>query len=377
MSLTWNFTIQDNSPFVNYSPFADGGLANGWQPWYTKSGFLKEPGEGGDGDGYHITSLPGASFSLEFHGTGVNLYGTTNSSYAVLIDSVEQKLPAVSKDLIYQTTSLQDGPHNLTVTVSPKAKQQFAFDRVVVFSPRQVSIHSFFRNFIEVKRNSPFIRHLPTPAFYDNSDPRLTYSGNWKTGNAPGIPNATVTHNFQQTKSSGSSMSMTFSGAVGVAINGPVLWGDWIYTVELDGTKTKYNASTFWKVPDALRFFQAGLDPNSSHTITLANPSDGMTLSLNSVTLFKVPGAVDIAESASGSATSKLSSSALAGSSAAPHSSPAAPTESAGNTAGNTTSAGNSAAPSATGTGGAVKEGAGRVGIVGVAALGLVLLSLI
>jgi hypothetical protein len=67
--------------------------------------------------------------------------------------------------------------------------------------------------------------------FYDNSDPRLTYSGTWKLVNAPGIPNATVTHDFQQTRTSGASVSMTFSGAVGVAINGPVLWGDWVYSV--------------------------------------------------------------------------------------------------------------------------------------------------
>ncbi|KAJ7362778.1 hypothetical protein DFH08DRAFT_326438 [Mycena albidolilacea] len=331
MSLSsWNFTIQDNSPVVTYAPFADGGLAGGWQPWYSKSGFLKTPGEGGDGDSYHISSHPNASFSLQFHGTGVNLYGTTNTSYAVFIDGQEQKVAAVADDLVFQKAGLTDGAHSLTLSVNPaKATEKFAFDRAVVFSP---------------------VKTLPTPAFYDNSDPRLTYGGTWKSANAPGIPNATVTHDFQQTRTSGSSVSMTFSGAVGVAINGPVLWGDWVYSVDLDGTKTKYNASTFWKVPDALRFFQAGLDPNSSHTITLANPSDQMTLSLNSFTLFKVPGAADVAQSASGSATSKSSSaSATVGSSESAGGS-TAPTDSA---AGSTSAS--DAAPSTTGTGGAAK----------------------
>lgn len=359
MSLnSWNFTIQDNSPFVTYAPFADGGLNNGWQPWYTKSGFLSTIGEGGDGDSYHISAHANASFSLEFYGTSVNLYGTTNSSYAVFIDNEKQKLPAtVSADLVFQTTNLTDGPHNVTLTVNPtKANQQFAFDRAVVFSP---------------------VKHLPTAAFYDNSDPRLSYTGTWKTVNAAGIPNATVTHNFQQTRTSGSSVSMTFSGAVGVAISGPVLYGDWVYTVDLDGTKTKYNASTFWKVPDALRFFQGGLDPNSSHTITLANPSDQMTLSLNSFTLYELPGAVDVgAQSASGSTTGSTPASAgNSGSSSGEGSAGGvSPTNSA---SGNSSSSGSGASASATGKSGAVQGGVGRLGIAGAIACGLVLLSVI
>ncbi|KAJ7469593.1 hypothetical protein FB451DRAFT_1476458, partial [Mycena latifolia] len=268
----WNFTIQDNSPFISYSPFADGALAHGWQPWYSKSGFLKDPGEGGVGDSFHSTAFPGASFNLEFHGTGVNLYGTTNSSYAVTIDNVPVKLPSASTqpgDLVFVASDLKNGAHNLTLTVKPtKATQQFAFDRAVVFAP--------------VKSG----RDIPMPAFYDNTDARLAYSGTWKDVSAPGIPNATVTHPFKQTTTGGSSVSMNFTGAVGVAIDGPVNWGDWVYSVALDGKKTSYNASTYWKVPDALRFFQAGLNPDAMHSITLANPSAQMTLSLNSITLF-------------------------------------------------------------------------------------------
>ncbi|KAF8205873.1 hypothetical protein K438DRAFT_1817520 [Mycena galopus ATCC 62051] len=357
MSLSWNFTIQDTSPIIAYAPFADGGFAHGWQPWYSESGFLKSPGENGAGDSYHISAFAGASFNLEFTGTGVNLYGTTNSSYDIFIDNVPQTLPAISKDLIFSTTSLENAPHNLTLTVSPsKATEQFAFDRAVVFSP---------------------VQKILTSAFYDNTDPRLTYNGTWKSTSASGIPNATVTHPFEQTRSSGSSVSMTFSGAIGVAINGPVLWGDWLYTVDLDGKTSKYNASTFYEIPDALRFFSAGLDPNSSHTITLANPSDQMTLSLNSVTLFEMPGAVDIGASASGSASG--TSSASTSTSPVPDTSAGGGTAStkSASSAADTASAGNAAEASATGKSGAVKEGATFLGVATIVACSLLLLGLV
>jgi hypothetical protein len=105
----WNFTIPDTSPMLSYRKFrknfehfcaaahpflpsiyfrplryelsvfvdrkrhnlasADGfGLQNGWQTWYTVSGFNAQAGEGSKGDSYHLTSLPGAELSLQFYG---------------------------------------------------------------------------------------------------------------------------------------------------------------------------------------------------------------------------------------------------------------------------------------------------------------------
>ncbi|KAJ6528001.1 hypothetical protein DFH09DRAFT_1186236 [Mycena vulgaris] len=369
MSL-WNVTIQDNSPFISYSPFADAGLAHGWQPWYSKSGFLKEPGEGGVGDSFHSTALPGASFNLEFHGTGVNLYGTTNSSYAVTIDNVAQKIGTTrAEDLIFTTSSLKDGAHNLTLAVNPsKPTQQFAFDRAVVFSP---------------------VKALPSPVFYDNTDSRLSYSGTWKAASAPGIPNATVTHPYKQTSTAGSSVSFNFTGAVGVALHGPVNWGDWVYTVDLDGRKTSYNASTYWKIPDALRFFQAGLDPTATHTLTLANPSAQMTLSLNSITLYTLAGVANgtvssasasASKSVSGSVSASASASASVSASVSASASGSASATNAGppgaSDAGNGTAVQQSVAPSATGTGGALNGGIGRADIVTMLACGLLWLSL-
>ncbi|KAJ7259670.1 hypothetical protein C8J57DRAFT_490226 [Mycena rebaudengoi] len=289
MSL-WNFTIQDNSPIISYAPYADGALAAGWQPWYSESGFLKEGGQGGEGTSYHTTAFSGASFHLEFHGTGVDLYGTGNSSYEITIDRVAQKIGDVADGLLFHASDLKDDAHNVTLTVKPSKKtEQLTFDRAVVFAP---------------------VQQIPTAVFYDNSDSKvLTYTGSWDEITAEGIPNASVTHPFAQTKSGGSKVSMQFSGAVGCAIHGMVNWGDWVYSVDLDGKTAEYNGSTYWKVPDALRYFQAGLDPKKTHTLTLANPSDQMALSLSSITLYKLGDKVSISsasqiKSASDSASS-------------------------------------------------------------------------
>ena len=45
------------------------GLQNGWQTWYTGSGYLSDPqGPSPVGESFHLTSLSGASVSLSFFG---------------------------------------------------------------------------------------------------------------------------------------------------------------------------------------------------------------------------------------------------------------------------------------------------------------------
>lgn len=101
----------------------------------------------------------------------------------------------------------------------------------------------------------------------------LQYNGDWTSGTAPGIPNASVTHPFQETSAQGASVTMDIGlGAVGVSVHTFVDWGNWLvevvselytcrnscqYLQSMDGAAGKtYNASTFWKVPDAVLFFE-------------------------------------------------------------------------------------------------------------------------
>ncbi|KAF8171006.1 hypothetical protein K438DRAFT_1853137 [Mycena galopus ATCC 62051] len=273
----WNFTIEDTSPFLDYIPYADGSnsaLTNGWIPWYQTPGFLLKNGDPGVGESYHITSRTNASVAFEFYGSAVYLYGTANSSYGITLDgAVSTHTPpeASASDLLFSNTGLTVGNHSVMLSATPaNSAQQLAFDRAVI--------------------STPFVNNAtPTEAFYDNLDTtRLTYTGVWSTPSAAGIPNTSVMHPWHETNASASVSMQIGRGAISVALRGMANWGNWLYSVSLDGTTNTYNGSTFWQVPDALLFYEGGLDPNSNHTISLSNTSPGMNLALNSVRVYTV-----------------------------------------------------------------------------------------
>lgn len=63
----------------------------------------------------------------------------------------------------------------------------------------------------------------------------------------------------------------------------------------LDGFTTQYNGSTPWKQGDSLLFFQAGLDPNQTHTLVLTDEANQSywNLMLNSVSVFQTNRTLD------------------------------------------------------------------------------------
>ncbi|KAJ7109800.1 hypothetical protein C8R44DRAFT_800587 [Mycena epipterygia] len=301
----WNFTFDDTSPFLTYTPYADGsysGLTNGWVPWYTGSGFISTNGEGSAGDSFHLTSLDGASVNLEFHGTAAYLYGTTNSSYEIVLDNIASSHAPPTSDLLFSTTNLTEGTHSVTLTARPSSSsRQLAFDRVVISTP--------------LVNNT-----TPAELFYDNTDTSmLKYSGNWSSAHAPGIPNASVSHPWQETFDAGASVTMDIGlGAIGVSLWGLADWGNWLYTVSVDGAENQYNGSTFWEVPDALLFYQGGLDPTKNHTVVLTDASN-MKLALNSIRVYNIKSAKDVAAASPSGTTASPSgtSSAIAGATSA------------------------------------------------------------
>lgn len=55
----------------------------------------------------------------------------------------------------------------------------------------------------------------------------------------------------------------------------------------------EYNASSWWTVGDAVLYYQANLDPNKKHTISLINQrydSSTSTIGLNTITVFGFQG---------------------------------------------------------------------------------------
>jgi len=66
------FILDNSSPEVLYSPFADSfqqpDLLQGWNPYFSVSGFPSVQGQIGIGTAFHITSLNGATLSIQWHG---------------------------------------------------------------------------------------------------------------------------------------------------------------------------------------------------------------------------------------------------------------------------------------------------------------------
>ncbi|KDQ11020.1 hypothetical protein BOTBODRAFT_470255 [Botryobasidium botryosum FD-172 SS1] len=262
----WNFTVDDTSPMFVYQPYGDGNLTGGWATWYSGSGFNTAGGEASVGDSYHLTGFDGASIAFRFYGSAIYVYGTSNSTFDVTLDNTVTNGTA-SDGLLYSNTALPFGDHNVTITAHPSDGQLLMLDRAVVTAG-------------------------PTPVqsleFY-NTNSSIKYSGGWSIATDPRnqIPSTANPGPYHKTTTLGDTASLQFTGGSAVAVYGAINWGNWIYGVGVDNSMTQLNGSTWWLVPNALLFFQAGLDPNTSHTISITNTATGnMPLYLNSVIVY-------------------------------------------------------------------------------------------
>ncbi|KAG2149478.1 hypothetical protein BD769DRAFT_1659034 [Suillus cothurnatus] len=264
MATSWNITLNDTSPVFTYYPYYDGfGTGNGWQVWYSETGYNTVAGNPGVGISAHITSLPGANVTLSFYGTGIELHGTANCTFDVTVDGIFSSSLSTPSNVLYSNQALSEGTHSLTLTAHPTSEQQLAFENAVIYIDQAI----------------------PQMASYSNTNTTfLNYTGNWSTSTDTHVPGGT----FHFTETTSSSVSTTFGGSSAVVVQGIVDWGYWQYTVSLNGTKSVLNASSFWFIPDTTLFYEGGLDPAQIYVLNIADTSeDGNKLAINSVKLYQ------------------------------------------------------------------------------------------
>ncbi|RDX49131.1 hypothetical protein OH76DRAFT_1404033 [Lentinus brumalis] len=279
MGEVYTMTIDDASSIVNYHPQGDGGIgdftANGWQPFYTGSpgGFTTRGGEAALGDSMHITAFPNATLDFQFFGNSVSLVGIANCSYTVSVDGNSRSFKpqrGPSSATLFSQDGLTEGTHTVSLTANASHANEFAFQRA------------------DVSRTIAAGAQVPTPRVYQATNTSvLQYSGNWTILNDPLIPNMQHPAPYYEVENAPASFSFAFQGT-GVAINGSRNWGSYGYDVSLDGQgPVTYNASTMWFIGDALLYYQDGLDPTATHTVTV-QPTVGAGLKfwLNTVTVF-------------------------------------------------------------------------------------------
>ncbi|GJE87684.1 hypothetical protein PsYK624_037670 [Phanerochaete sordida] len=271
---SWNTTIDDTSPIVLFSPYSEGPVQNGWAGWFSDSGFVTTGGEQAVGSSIHYTSFPGASLYLQFEGTAIYLYGTTNCTYTVTLDSQSAHVPlSLPFGLLFYQEGLTPTTHSVQLTAQPQASstQMLGFDQAV------------FTNTIDQDTNG-----LAT-IVYENWNDTLQYTGNWTNqSGVDWIPNTQAPAPYVETSQGLSSVSLTFAGGVAVAVNGPRNWGHWTYNISLDDEVTSWNCSTLWGIGDTVLFYQNGLDPTKQHTVKMIDTGmqDYYKLSLNDFTVY-------------------------------------------------------------------------------------------
>ncbi|KAG0703992.1 hypothetical protein DFH29DRAFT_913940 [Suillus ampliporus] len=271
MATSWNITLNDTSPVFTYDPCYDGfGLGNGWQVWYSETGYNTAPANTGNGISAHITSLAGANVTLSFYGSGIELHGTANCTFDVTLDGTFSSALNSTSNVLYSNQTLSEGIHLLTLTAQPTSGQQLALENAVIYIGQAIPQIESFSN-----TNTTF----------------LNYAGNWTVGTDVHVPGG----DFHSTETMGSSVSTSFGGSSAVVIQGIVNWGNWQYTVSLNGTQYVLNASSFWFIPDTTLFYEGGLDPGQTYVLNITDSSeDGNKLSINSVTLYQLQSTTSI-----------------------------------------------------------------------------------
>ncbi|TFK66553.1 hypothetical protein BDN72DRAFT_771819 [Pluteus cervinus] len=147
MSSPIQFSVDDTSPTIDYQPFADTlstpSLGLGWNPYYSISGFSNALGTIGQGQSFHVTSLNGASLTIHWHGTGIQLLGNvTDASFVIILDGRLNQSTTFdpSNNILATYQALPDADHNITLQVvtppiqNPPDSHTLFFDKALIIA---------------------------------------------------------------------------------------------------------------------------------------------------------------------------------------------------------------------------------------------------
>jgi len=258
-----SFTVNDTSPSILYSPFGDTfsipNLSAGWNPYYTLSGYASGLGGVGNGTSLHITSDNGSSLVVQWHGTGIQLYGNaTSASYSITLDGAPYSAAATSdNNLLVSITNLPDAPHAVTLTATIPEPQNPPNSSLVVFE-----------NAVLTSSPAPLNVSFSSQAIDDDS---IAFLGRWSFDTTP-------TGAFHSSHSLGDRAVASFNGTT-FLLHGVTSPSSGNYTVTVDNVTTTLSARSSFTAYDSLLFYTTGLDSASTHYVQVSN-SGGGNLSL-------------------------------------------------------------------------------------------------
>ncbi|KAF9227156.1 hypothetical protein BS17DRAFT_775055 [Gyrodon lividus] len=254
------FYLHDDSPEISYFPLVNlepsPNLTSGWQLLYSGSGAATAPGQVGVGTSYHYTTLNGASFMIDWNGTGIHLMGTaTDASYQLTLDGIPTTSysPDPANTILASFNDMDNTNHTLllttiiTNTISPNSF--VAFDKALItYAPPPGIVNT-----------------TAASQIIDDSD--IAFMGQWSY-----IADSTGT-SMHVSNSAGDRAQTTFLGSA-ITIYGLISSYSGNYTVTLDNVTTSLSAQSSYNDSDTLLFYSTNLPQDILHQVTVTNQED-------------------------------------------------------------------------------------------------------
>lgn len=263
MAAIVQFYVNDTSPAILYSPIGDTlstpNNAAGWNPYYTGTGYATAQGITGDGESFHTTSLDGASLTIAWIGTGIQLHGNvTNASYSINLDGTDVGNPNanIAANVLATLLGLPNERHTLTL-------------RTQIPGSDTGSSLAFGRAIVQSTPPSTDPPTLYTLTSLNGSD--VAYQGRWSFTNDNGAP-------IHESTTAGDQATTRFKGTAFV-LQGTTSPESGNYSVTVDNTTVSYSARSSFLALDTLLHYSTGLDPTITHTVVVKNEGGG-TLAL-------------------------------------------------------------------------------------------------
>ncbi|KAL4251440.1 hypothetical protein ABKN59_005708 [Abortiporus biennis] len=327
---SFSITIEDDSPTVVYSPFADTfgtpNITSGWNPFFSDSGFASNsPDLVGSGTGLHVTAADGASLTIGWNGSAISVFGIllptstpSSATYSVLLDGVPTTNYASSSptppnyytNVLAAFSNLTNSDHTVVLTMhNPDhiidGSVLLQFDRAVLTTGAP-PIPS---------NQSNISSSVATSTLPDDS---ISFRGEWSFSRNLLI-NQSIP--FHMSTNIGDSSHFVFNGTA-ITISGlsTTLSGSYNISVD-DETPLTFSArSSFNASAPTVLYYRTGLDPNRDHVVDVVNvgatqEGEGSMLALGVVNITTVQldnsGATPI--SGMSSSSSSLPGGAIAG----------------------------------------------------------------
>ncbi|KAF8482678.1 hypothetical protein DFH94DRAFT_728905 [Russula ochroleuca] len=268
MADSFSLLINDSSPILTYFPFADTlsipNFFEGWNPCFSTA-CPTFPGQQVNGSSFHVTSMDGAAFSIQWWGNGIQLSGIATGPVTYDLQLDDHRNSSISPStsgsiLLAEYDDLQPGNHTLSLIVHNPTNSTSA---LIAIDNALITVNST----------------SPNTAFSNTviDDTSLPFTGQWSFLNGSSL--SALDDTYHTTTNAGDFLNFNFSGTA-VTVFGFRDKTSRRFSVKLDNASVILNGASSVDVATTL-FFRTGLN-NSLHTLTITN-EDNSLLAVGSI----------------------------------------------------------------------------------------------